>query len=133
MRKFLAVILTIVYVSVTIGFTLSYHYCMDELVAVSMVAGDDDHNTCSECGMSAGAHDCCSHADHPVKLIVDQTTAATFFHAFQSQSLYIPLLFNSTPGVCADALLSGVATVPGYTLPPILPTPLFIRHCVYLI
>ena len=47
----------LVYFTVSTGFAVSIHYCMDEIDSVQLGAEDDD--SCNRCGMETGDNNCC--------------------------------------------------------------------------
>ncbi len=54
MKKFLVIILALVYLATTTGATLHMHYCMGKIYSVDLVKKDG----CSKCGMAA-SEGCC--------------------------------------------------------------------------
>ena len=73
MRRFLLFILAVLYLGVSSGFALNYHYCMGKLAEVSLQYLD----TCPSCGEAGTSHKCCSTKTEYVKLSVDQDVANT--------------------------------------------------------
>jgi len=49
MKRFLATILTLIYLSSSMGATLHLHYCMGKLIGWGLI--DNDSKNCSFCGM----------------------------------------------------------------------------------
>ena len=68
MQKVLVAILLLVYFTVSTGFVVSLHYCMDRLAAAQF--GDEHSSKCPYCGMEKDGN-CCRD---DVKIIKLQTT-----------------------------------------------------------
>jgi len=72
MKKLFAAILLLVYFTVSTGFVVSVHYCMNRVDSV--VLGDNHDEECSKCGMPvADSMGCCKNDVKVVKLKLDQT------------------------------------------------------------
>lgn len=77
MKKFLLAILSIFYLTASIGATIHTHYCMDKLVSRGLRT--DANKPCSKCGMSKeDSKGCCKDEQKQVKLQTDQKTTETF-------------------------------------------------------
>ena len=88
MRRFLLFILAVLYLGVSSGFALNYHYCMGKLAEVSLQYLD----TCPSCGEAGTSHKCCSTETEYVKLSVDQDVANTLVQL--SAPVAVVLLFD---------------------------------------
>jgi hypothetical protein len=84
MKKVLATILAIIYLSTSMGATIHLHYCMDKLVAWGLL--DHSGKDCSFCGMqkkqmAAGCtvvkKDCCRDEHRQIKNSQDQKMGQT--------------------------------------------------------
>ena len=64
MKKFLAVILALLYISSSTGTMLHFHYCMGKLADLGL--GHSESNSCAFCGMekSDNKHDDCCHDEY---------------------------------------------------------------------
>jgi hypothetical protein len=81
MKKLVVAILLLVYFTVSSGFVVSLHYCMDRFDSARI--GDQSSDECGNCGMHNGKQECCwddvkmlkLHTDHLVSkaLTVDFT------------------------------------------------------------
>ena len=94
MKKVLAAILLIVYFTVSTGFVVSLHYCMDRLASTSLF--DASAEKCDRCGMDMHASDgCCRNEMQIVKLENDQNTIAGASYALNAleQQFSVPSLF----------------------------------------
>ncbi len=65
MKKLLATITLLVYFTVSTGFVVSLHYCMDRLASAQL--GEDKTERCSYCGMHKDGN-CCRDDVKMVKL-----------------------------------------------------------------
>jgi hypothetical protein len=72
MKKVLTTILILVYFTVSTGFAVSLHYCMDKLYSAHL--GDKADSICERCGMVMDGH-CCWDEVKVVKLQVQHTIA----------------------------------------------------------
>ena len=74
MKKFITVIIALAYFTVSTGFTVNLHYCMDKLYAAELGASTIDK--CSKCGMEIEtSNGCCKDDVKIIKLQQDQTPA----------------------------------------------------------
>ena len=74
MKRLIAFVLMLIYFTVTTGFTVSMHYCMDKLDSAKISFTSEDE--CSKCGMDiSGSDGCCRNEFKVVKLQQDQTQA----------------------------------------------------------
>lgn len=86
MKKAAAVILLLVYFTVTTGFTVSVHYCMNKRVAVEL--GYSVKDDCGKCGMNIQkSKGCCKDDVRVVKMQADHNLAKTLGSDF---SLSLP-------------------------------------------
>jgi hypothetical protein len=85
MKKALAAILLLVYFTVSTGFVVSLHYCMDRLTSAEI--GNSKSDKCDYCGMHKDGH-CCRDDVKVVKLqtthLASQITVPFFSLSFVS-------------------------------------------------
>lgn len=128
MKKFLIVILTLMYVGVSSGIALDYHYCMGKLADVNVWHDD----TCASCGEKEQPSPCCSTETQLLKLSADQNVTPVIVTDFTPVA--VDLLFAF---ITSYSLLSGEETqvfTTFYDLPPeCRQVPLFIHNCTFLI
>ena len=115
MRRFLLFILAVLYLGVSSGFALNYHYCMGKLAEVSLQYLD----TCPSCGEAGTSHKCCSTETEYVKLSVDQDVANTLVQL--SAPVAVVLLFDLLDSYKIAGREENSAI------------PLFVHHCTFLI
>lgn len=86
MKKLAASILLLVYFSVTTGFVVSVHYCMNKVDSVQL--GDTDTDECAKCGMHMeDSNGCCKDDVKMVKMQVDQAFAKLAIADFSMEAL----------------------------------------------
>ncbi len=79
MKRVLLSIFVLVYFTVSTGFTVNLHYCMDNFQSWEFGASEDE--ACGKCGMPASENEsCCRDEVKVMKLQVDplQSTAVSF-------------------------------------------------------
>jgi len=65
MLKFIGILVTILYMTVTSGMAISFHYCMGEARSVGLGSAPAEHAPCGTCRMDDG---CCHQETAFVKL-----------------------------------------------------------------
>ncbi|MDB5208517.1 MAG: hypothetical protein JWR72_3592 [Flavisolibacter sp.] len=74
MKKLFASILLLIYFTVSTGFVVSIHYCMDKVDSVQL--GSNDSDECGKCGMQIEkGGGCCKDDVKLIQLKVDQPVA----------------------------------------------------------
>ena len=112
MKKFVAVILALVYIGTSTGANIHMHYCMGNLADWGL--GDNKSKTCSKCGMEKSDekdNGCCKDEHKFVKNSSDQKIAETGLQMMQLASTAIPITFfeipdNSIPSVTEENPIS---------------------------
>lgn len=126
MKKVAAAILLLVYFTVTTGFTVSVHYCMNKKVSVDL--GYSVKDDCGKCGMNIEkSGGCCKDDVRVVKMQTDHNPAKIVTPDF---SLHLPpAAFSGDP----DAFLFS-STANAYPLPhgpPLNGQDTYLRNCVF--
>ncbi|MGZ5190578.1 MAG: HYC_CC_PP family protein [Flavisolibacter sp.] len=126
MKKALAAILLLVYFTVSTGFSLSVHYCMDEFESAEI--GSSGADVCDNCGMHKD-DGCCRDEVKVVKLKT--------FHVV-SQVSNIDLSLPEITVLHSDFLLTSLQNSNKHfpTLdhgPPIVNEDVYLRNCVFKI
>lgn len=69
MKRFVVVMLALLYFAVSSGFTMHAHYCMGELVSTSFLPESGGEHNCSHCGMvkKKSGNGCCNDEQKIVK------------------------------------------------------------------
>ncbi len=90
MKKVFAAIVLLAYFTVSTGFTVNLHYCMNELSSWDLGNGENDR--CGQCGMKVKkASGCCKSEVKVVKLQQDVVSATAVVYNFS-----IPLILAHT-------------------------------------
>jgi hypothetical protein len=68
-KRILVLIIALVYLAVSSGFTVHMHYCMGHFVSAAFVDDEQDIHECGHCGMKKkkGANGCCKDEHKIVK------------------------------------------------------------------
>jgi hypothetical protein len=138
MKKIIASILAVLYLSASMGTTVHLHYCMDKLVGWSLL----DHNSrdCSSCGMpklrSGPEEGCmvkmkgCCHDEHK-QFKSEKDQASQLFFAFTKLTPVIAGLSYIGQGPLINTISVDQPAING---PPLLcHIPLFLRNCNFRI
>lgn len=116
------------YVGVSSGIALNYHYCMGKLADVNVWHDE----TCSSCGEKEQPSHCCSTETQLLKLSVDQNVSPVIVTDFTPVA--IDLLFTLTTSYSLLNEEEALTFASFYDLPPeCRQVPLFIHHCSFLI
>ena len=76
MKKAIASIAFICYLTVTSGLIVNFHYCMNRLASLQFFA--TENKTCPKCGMHIQkSHGCCRDEVKIIKMEVDQKVTST--------------------------------------------------------
>ena len=112
MKKYLLVILTILYIGVSSGIILNIHHCMGKIVEVELWQND----TCPSCKEKKQPDHCCSTKTQLIKMTVDQDIYQV--PAIDYTPVTLSLLFNKPDLlVLSEASESGLPH-PYYNTPP---------------
>ncbi len=138
MKKTLAAILAIIYLSTSMGATIHLHYCMGKLVEWGLI--DRSGKDCAFCGMPAmrsadgcvvGSNDCCRDEYRQIKTDKDQK--------FVQSSIELVKIAPSE-AILSDNLwtdpfiTSSVLALPVVKGPPLISDiPVFLRNCNFRI
>jgi len=134
MQQWFVSILAVLYLTITSGFIVHSHYCMDQLIGTSLWHDHGEVHRCNKCGMTQSESEgCCKDVHELVKTDDEHHPAPVFEHAAK--------LWTGIPqrpeGLCEAGILEHktafTATAHG---PPAIPRrsePLFIRYCSLLI
>ena len=138
MKKFLLTILSLVYLSTSMGATVHLHYCMGKLFSWSLV--DKDSKICGECGMpkdGTSGHcmsfkdGCCKDSNAHFQLDKDQKTTEA---AYTFSALSFAALPMAATTLQENYVVSYITGYPTTNAPPEPDkVPVFIRNCTFRI
>jgi hypothetical protein len=92
MKQFIAIILAVSYLCLSVGITVHTHYCMGKLVGASFIEPDDNHQ-CSHCGMTkkTSKKGCCKDEHKTFKNDSDQLLFKASITKYQLCEYTLPL------------------------------------------
>jgi len=137
MKKVLATILAIIYLSTSMGATIHLHYCMGKLVAWGLL--DHSAKNCTSCGMqnmpAEGSKvckkDCCRDEHRQIKTDKDQKLDQSSLEFAKIIPSVAILSFNTWTD---PFIASPVRTLPPVKGPPLITgIPVFLRNCNFRI
>lgn len=129
MKKFLVIILSLLYITASSGATMHLHYCMGKLIDWKL--SKNTKGKCPKCGMAKVPHKGCCKDEHKQFKVDDQkpvdnslslvhlTSVAVIPTFFDLNSVYVSSITEEHPLANAPPRTQGV--------------PLFIRNCVFRI
>lgn len=95
MKKLFAVILLLIYFTVSTGFVFSLHYCMGKFDSVQL--GVSESEKCNKCGMHTANSDGCCHDEVKVlKLQQDPLVAKVLLPVAAQMPVEVPLSLHLT-------------------------------------
>lgn len=127
MKKFILIILTLLYAVVSSGITVNVHYCMGRMADVEWGSA----SACTMCGQKKTS-DCCKDEAHYIKLAVDQdVNHVVVTNLVPVVTELLPVLYAGFLSLeVEDTCQSFIA----FDSPPKQKgVPLFVYHCTYLI
>lgn len=136
MKKVLLIIITLIYVVMSSGVTLTYHYCKGRLANVKVMALADNcascgKNSCVSCGMQMNPSPCCSDETQFIKITSDQNISNFMADLSPATIELLPVLLNEFRFLQPEDVLIDHQI---FDDPPeCTSTPLFIHHCTFLI
>jgi hypothetical protein len=123
MKKVLATILALVYLSSSMGATIHLHYCMGKLASWGLI--NQEGKNCTRCGMvkkasgspsMASKMDCCRDEHKQIKTDKDQKLFPSEFFKYNNTSQVIAL---NEPAVQSIKALSISIEYPNTNAPPL--------------
>jgi len=128
MKKALASILAIFYLTSALGATIHLHYCMDKLINWSLLKGEGDK--CGKCGMEKDGG-CCKDEDKVIKNNADQNIAESAVQSIQVLSTAALFAFINTS---ENRFSSFIERHPICHAPPLINArEIYILNCVFRI
>lgn len=88
MKKGIAAILLVLYVSFSCGLVISYHYCMDTYDSFKL--GDNRADTCGVCGMHTDDSNGCCNDEVKIFKIQDDQQASAIGFKFSTTDVVLP-------------------------------------------
>jgi hypothetical protein len=115
MKRVFAAITLVIYLAVSSGIVINFHYCMDELASVQLY--ETQTSICGKCGMAKKSLGCCRDEITVIKLTNDQLTSTT------PASVEAPVFELIIPSLLTEELEIGKTTINDWQnhSPPLLP------------
>lgn len=138
MKRFLATILALVYLSTSMGATVHLHYCMGKLFSWSLI--DNDSKNCSQCGMpksNKAGHcmslkdGCCKDKHAHIQLDKDQKATEATYKFLTPAFVFLPASMTTLPDLYVASYIVGYPTTNAPPEPG--KVPVFIRNCTFRI
>ena len=130
LKKAFILILTLIYLTSSVGATVHVHYCMDKLVSWDLES--EKGNTCDNCGMANKDNSgCCKDEQKQVKLEADQkvTPAGLTFDPLSFTIVPLPFQPDYSP-----SWFTAVRLIPASHAPPRLAgVDVYLRLCTFRI
>lgn len=136
MKRISLIIITLIYVVMSSGVTLSYHYCMGRLADVKVMGLADNcmsckKNSCASCGSEKHTSPCCKDEAQFIKITSDQNISHFVADLSPATIDLLPVLLNEFKFLQPESVLVDYRA---FDDPPeCTSNPLFIRHCTFLI
>lgn len=93
MKKFIVTILAILYLGVSSGATVNFHYCMGKLIELELVS--NQFEKCSKCGMNKDKNtDCCKDQYQKFKVEESQKVSQNVYQFNLPASGFLFITFN---------------------------------------
>ena len=128
MKKLFAILTLLAYFTVSTGFVVNLHYCMDRFHSWELGAPQSDR--CETCGMSVKKSSCCHDQVKLVKVQQDVTGAQYAVYAFSAPALLPALpVWAAGPPVVERARPAS----PIHGPPLISRQDTYLRNCVFRI
>jgi hypothetical protein len=129
MKKALAIMLLLMYFSVSTGFVVNIHYCMDRLNSVQLgTSGDED--ACEKCGMSTEANDCCFDDVKVIKLVTTHMASSAISYDLPFD--WNEIVFQQFDHEATENILEQERIYLAHAPPLKSPKP-YLLNCVFLI
>ena len=126
MKKLAASILLLIYFTVTTGFVVSVHYCMNKLDSIQL--GDNSSEECGKCGMHVeDSGGCCKDDVKLVKMQADQAFAKVLSADFSFYTVWpVPIDHYSAP--LQNSIQEEYPLAHG---PPLSEQDTYLKNCVF--
>ncbi|RFS24802.1 hypothetical protein DVR12_06300 [Chitinophaga silvatica] len=128
MKRFFAILLASLYITLTGGVAVNVHYCMGKLAAVDLQSKPVD--LCNKCKKPAKGMDCCKDEVKFCKLTSSHQAAKVAQQVFSAPiDLQLPVKILPVPSIQSLVALSDAQHAP----PDIGASSLIIRNCTFRI
>jgi hypothetical protein len=132
MKKFLVVIIALLYITTSTGAMLYMHFCMGKLADWGL--GHNKSKICGGCGMQKSKekdNGCCKDELKFIKIDTDQKTIETGLQTIQVLAVALPVWYIEIPSNDFPSVSEGNPT--SHAPPRNCGVAVYIRNCVFLI
>lgn len=128
MKKCIALILSLIYLSTSSGMVMNVQYCFEKIASVTIEGFGEDKSCCTNSPKKSG---CCSNEFKVVKVDVSHAPSSADYK-FEAPVLFLTSLISCT---LTPVLLSPVEPLQfSDSSPPLTAaTPIYIKNCVFRI
>ena len=129
MKRSIAILLAILYVTLTSGVAVNVHYCMGKLASVEWQEGPSE--MCHKCGKAVKGMDCCKDEFKFCKVTESHQAPQGLQQELPTATdMQLPVRILTVPSLSAlEITITGNPHDP----PDILSAPLFLKNCTFLI
>jgi len=132
MKKILATILAVIYLSTSIGATLHTHYCMGQFVSFSLWHKKSSPGFCEKCGMPLKQKKgCCEDKHTTIKIKGDHKTSQCSFNFFNWATQLLIVHHEIAPAKIISAIPASPTVESGP--PGKFKVPFFLLNCIFRI
>jgi len=104
LKKAVILFLALLYINVSSGLGVQFHYCMGEIVSIALGHHADHQDTCGDCGMEANENSCCKDESFLLKVSDGHQPSTVSFHPFK----YVSAPWFDAPALTQATAYSGV-------------------------
>lgn len=129
MKRFLILILAMVYFAASSGVTVHVHYCMGHFVNASLTASGEEDHECGHCGMKKkkGGNGCCRDEHKIVKNAADHSLVKEINLPVPADFVAIVPVTYVLPVQAYHPGTTAVASFQAHAPPDPVSTPLYLR------
>jgi len=130
MKRVALILLSVLYLGLSSGFTMHFHYCMGQLVKWGVA--EQKQERCGYCGKTKQAKKSCCKDDYKQVKVDQSQKAQQFNYQFEQVALLRTVLVffgNDAPVVLTEIGKASLINAP----PDQTSIPVFIRNCTYRI
>ncbi len=133
MKKFLVVILSVLYISSSMGAGLDVHYCCGKLKNIELSFKNNSIKQNTKCGMkfTANNNGCCKDVHKQIKVSHDQNNVSAFTLPIASSSAVILPSVVEIPTIYLSTIAEG--SFSPHSPPFREANPIYLKNCTFLI
>lgn len=125
MKKFISIILVLIYFSLSTGAIVTLHYCGGRLESITL---NSEAQACC-CAISGMTIDCCENEEFRLDIDIDENVAFSSDIAFKNFS---QLVYSSLTSVILNEVEIEDEQLATYNLPPPKPESIWLMNCTFI-